>query len=279
MPIAATRRLAGKVLEEIADQLLGPANKRKALIAKNYQRHTLSSGTVNAKVHLYANIVDRLLRHPVLLFPALDHLEPLGESAPVENLEYRVRGAMHQLASKQPEAFVAALQDTPWLAEVDEFRVWAIGENVDQWPLVQLLEHLRKQNSKKRGDIVAALTSVKPTFGAEFLASFLIEEDPFTDGESPRQAVLQLVAGRMDEIEQLPNEYQIQLATAMEFLLNKPVAADNAGPNAAQAWIEKCLGGRTAQIVERFVNAKRLEELGIEDHQVREVDGPEARRT
>lgn len=258
------REAASELLETIASQYLGPAKRRQKLIKQHYQQHSWSSGSINGNIHLYGNLLEQLLQDPQIAFVALEHLEPLGESAPVSNLEYRTGSlATSIVREEEPQAVVAALERSPWLADAEDFSVVAVGGEVAHWPLVQLLDQLRNQWSKKpRRKELIELLSAKDVFGARLLAAYLDEDEP-------EQAVLAEMAVSLDAIEQMPQEQQRALAALLRHQLgdiNKWTHSEKPELPAVRNWFDRQLGSRSEQILRRFIDAKKLEDLGVEQH-------------
>jgi hypothetical protein len=255
-------------LEEVATVYLGPADKRNDFIKKNYNRQQVQYGTPNGRIHSFAQWMDQLAQRPELMFVVLEHLEQYDEPKPVQNYEYRVQESIRQLQGKGPEAAMAMLKQSPWLADLEHFRPLMITTSREAPPLGALLRVDVKNadyRQKLREQIEAQQKMDGKTFGGEFILATL-------DQENKPAALLEYIGGQMDGIKKLPEKRQQDLAALVRALLPKSATMkdlSDAG-NAAQKWMGGSTAGQAQSMLSRVEKAKRLEDLGISNGQVDE---------
>lgn len=253
------------MLDEIATVYIAPPAKRNDFISKNFQRNMMNYGTPNGRIHVFSRLIEQLCQHEELLFVLLDHLKQYDMS-PVQNLEYRVRNALNEPVSNGAAATMEFLEASPWLTNLDEFETLQVSELGNQSALRTLLQNVAN-TEKVRDELYAKLEErqqAEPTFGGGLILAYL-------DQQKRRPSLLEYLGKQLPEIQKLPKEQQLELASGAHDLLYTEVldAKDlNETATAAKAWLTGGQSNRAQVLLARAEKAKRLEELGIEHGQI-----------
>ena len=251
------------MLEELATIYLGPAQKRIDFIKKNYQPNNVNWGSPNARIQSYFNLLDQISRNGSLVFVVLEHMQPIRDLARENNFSSRVRDCLQRVAMGKPDGALAMLDSSPWLGDLEHFRVLPFGRRTEEWPLVQVLEGQNMSANAQFAPLWKALEDrqkAKPTFGTGL---FLAVAKQSTE----EAALLEFIGANLTAIKKLPAEQQNDLSLAMRALVRQDLLRDkDVGPTAqaARQWIGEHAADRSKQCLEKVQSAKRIEELGIE---------------
>lgn len=257
-------------LEELAKIYLGPAEKRNEFIKKNYDRNNINWGTPNGRIYIYAQLMQYFYQRSDLVFTILEHLDQYEDHKPFEGFEYHMNAVVTKSRDKGVEATMKLLESSPWLADFDQFRplVLSSRNNGGQPPLALLLGvSARKEEFRKNLKVaLEKQQAAKPTFGGQLILASLSEEK-----DSP--ALLELIGGKREAIEALPEKRQAELAALVRDL-SPPNAKDwkdlSDAAKSAVAWLDGNRASESRSMLEKLAKAKRLEDIGVEHGQADE---------
>lgn len=254
-------------LEEVANVYLGPADKRNEFIKKNYNRNQITWGTPNGRIYVFGQLMEQLSQRSDLLFAVLTHLDQYDEPKPVQNLEYRVNAAVQELKANDADATMAILRKSPWLSDLEHFRPLTVGSRGANSPFILLLQQRNSKdaefNRKLRELVEADQAKNGKTFGAGLVLAVL-------DQEKTPTALIDYVGSQLDSVRALPAKRQQDLATLVRGLVKSDVSNRkdlNGAAKAAQEWLAGGSAGQAQSMLSRVQQAKRLEELGIDNGQ------------
>ena len=95
------RQLA--LVEELATIFVGPPGRRNDFISKNYDPSRISSGTPNARIHAFGQLIEQLCQQSGMITVILEHLQPYNP-VPVKacSTGWRTRFARWPTAARRP---------------------------------------------------------------------------------------------------------------------------------------------------------------------------------
>ncbi len=166
--------------DQLTHIYLGPEEKREALIKKNYQRNSVTSGTVNASLHAFLRLLNSLCSDPDLYFVVYDHYaEAVSTLFGVDNRR-NLRPSRHPLTDRNAfndfDKQIERLDVTGFVAGVEGFRtygefLWQIASairSLDTDLRDRYLEHLRKKETLGAGLLAAAANVSTEGYGEWF---------------------------------------------------------------------------------------------------------------
>jgi tetratricopeptide (TPR) repeat protein len=255
------QKQAQDLLEELAVIYLGPTEKRAEFIKKNYNRNSMTVGSPNAKIQAYFSILEQLARRNSLFFLVLGQAESLSDVTQNNNLSSHLQTSMNRMRSNPVQA-VAILEASPWMADLEPFRVMPLGQQVDKWPLVQALREnsfLSDSQMKPFWTALEEKQKTNPTFGRGlFLAAQAQQKE--------KKALLEFVEKHVEAIQKLPAEQQANLSLLIKAILSSEAKHElsNEGPaKIVGQWLDQGEANHSAQVIEKFAKAKRYEDLGF----------------
>ncbi len=249
-------------MERLAAEFLGPKEERKDFIEKHYQSNSVSSGTPNAKIHSFVQLMNGMLQHSKLVFPAVDLLVEVNLTQRAE----RVNDYFFRRMSSDDDQAVAKcmelLEASPFLSDIDTFRVYVL---TDKTLLGAALHQLANSDAEFRRGLREELTARQPqTFGTGLFAAYMGEES------SDLASLLNYLATYEKQLHALPEPRQQAIA-----LLVKQLAANVRGSldlSADADRVYKWFKSRTAQgdqeLVQQILAAKRMRDLEIEPQEL-----------
>ena len=255
------------LLDAVATIYLGPADKRNDFIKKNYQANMIQPGTPNGRIYSFRQLMDQLFQRSDLAFLVLEHLEQYDEP-PTENLQYRVSGAMSEIAKRGAESTLKSLAASPWLQNVDHFHALVVAGGRESMPLVSLLQQISNPASVKEEfvKLLEAKQTERPTFGGGLILAYF-------EQSKTSAAIPEYVASHLTEIQALPENRQIELAALLRAMMRSDALGGSDASESVKAvkeWTMNRGADRSQSVLARVEKAKGLAELGIQNGQVQE---------
>lgn len=264
----ARRKQRDKVdalLERIAEMYLGPKDERKELIKKHYNQRSVSSGTANARIHGYVEMMQQMMRRRELMFPALDQLAEYGLGQGTGNIEWRMREEMFSSGEVSGENVVENIVDvlgeSPFTADLEDLRVYPQSGGSRRTTMASVLFQLRGLDDGTSAKVKARFEAWQPaTFGAGLIAAFL--------DESPAVAVLEFAAKYERKLKALSDDRQKELAALIEDLSagdpsGSPDLSD--GARRIRKWLAAVGAEERNRLLKKVLAAKRFEDLATDD--------------
>ena len=247
-------------LEKLAEVYLGPKEGRAAFVAKHGGTNNLQSGTEAYAVYVYSQYMEKLLTKPALGFRIMEQLSDSGMWRSSNRLYDQYRNSDF-LRSKQLEE---SLANSPFLAEVEEFRAYAGTKyriRYHESLLEGFVEYFRRQKKERKEELVKWLQARDPrSFGTRYLlASF-----SGGDFKQDKKAILNLFGEHKEQVRTLPEERQIELSRHLAKVLGsqKPSGLDEGGSEIWD-WIETNCGKGDKEAVDAFLTATEKEASSI----------------
>jgi len=246
------------VLAQITELYLGPENERIEFVRKHYNQRNVTYGTPNGRIHAYFAIMESLARNESLVLPALAAMEPIGELVPWDEFHYYPVNNLESLLTRKPEKILAALEASPWLGDLERFRVMPNGGSAGDWPLVKMLSHAndyRAEELKPFWAILRERQEKSPSFGMGLLLAAAASE-------SKKTALLEHFGKHLDDIRKLPQKRQSELAAlAAELIGDDPKPSTDAARSTLE-WMAEHRASRCREFLDKLDKAKRLEDFG-----------------
>lgn len=259
------RTAVQEFLEQAAEQLLGPAEERAALIEKHYQANQIRSGTINARLHTFKTLVESALDDPVTLFQVLPYYEQFAAHGDGRHFNWQVpdlvRNAV-QSAGADGGQVPAMLAASPFVGPLETFRAIRLQDRYTGRTLLGLLlqELMRNERAKPA---VAKWLADRPeqTFGVQLLRAGL------QPGEVHQ--IRDFLGTQLEQLKKAPAVTQHDLA-----VLARAAAAPLADSKPATAEAMKLLHAVTQQAgqnrVAEVLAARRLADLEWEAYELAE---------
>ncbi len=244
---------------------MGKREKRDEIIDKHYDRTSISSGTVNARLNGFHKLLEKLSKEKGLLFVALDYLRiygPLGW----QTLD-RVESAAEE-AFTDAESAVEFLDRAGFLSELSELRVYPT-ERSDDTLIRRIAKTLRERPIRSK--VVEALEERQPqTTGTALMIGLLAKENRTKE-------LYERLGPHLESLRSVEEERRRRLVRAVE-----PLVADGGGTAiedasdqavAVRDWLRRAYEATRKSEVTRFLEANRLQDLDAESHELIEQVG------
>ena len=252
-------------VEELATIFVGPPGRRNDFISKNFDPSRIQSGTPNARIHAFGELIEQLCQQSGMITVILEHLQPYNP-VPVQNLQYRVENTLREVADRGAEATMEMLAASPWLGDLDQFRPLVVTGSGDKAPLATLLDQVTR-DEKRRDEFRKLLDqrqAAAPTFGGGLILARL-------DQGKNKSAVFDYLGGRLEDISALPDDRQARLAVLVADLVGSEALANRSLSEpaaAARQWMIDGQADQSQTLVALVNKVRRLEEVGIQYGQV-----------
>ncbi|MFN5960270.1 MAG: tetratricopeptide repeat protein, partial [Verrucomicrobiota bacterium] len=244
---------------EIAAIFLGPADKRKEFLAKNYNPRSYTSGSPNARIMQWLNLMRTAWQSPDLVFPAAETYvrefqRPAGELATEDQFFNYGNAYADQSFFRQPtDKLVSSLGRTTMVRPLDAFMPCAGPVTNQRCLAVDVLAGLSQaasQNKETRTKLRDAFAPLPRTFGTELIDAALAQENSAETGD----AIRKVIAAQLDAIRKLPEDAQRDLA-AMILILDQRLSSASGNENASSltAWANDTLSGNMDEAVAAFL--------------------------
>jgi tetratricopeptide (TPR) repeat protein len=247
---------------EVAAAFLGPIEKRPEFLAKNYNPRSYSSGSPNARIMQWLNLMRTAWQSPDLVFPAAETYvrefqRPAAELAAEDQFFNYGNAFADQSFFRQPaEKLVASLGRTTMVRPLDAFLPCA-GPVANQRCLsVDVLAGLSQaasQNKETRTKLRDAFAALPRTFGSELIDAALAHENSSETGD----AIRKVIAPQLDAIRKLPQEAQQDFA-AMILILDQRLssASGNEAAKSLTAWATETSSGNAEEAIAAFLKPR-----------------------
>jgi tetratricopeptide (TPR) repeat protein len=249
---------ATQFYEDLAKIYLGPREKRKEYIERNYDRQRIQSNSPNAQIHAFAAILQQGLQDPRLLEPTLQFIGEGMVEGIVQNLQhYAQQGLTKAVNDRGADAVVAHLDKIGLLGAPGMFASRALASTGDGTIFSAVVETFKRSDKNKQEEIKKLLREREPaTFGAQM---FLAEWDATEDG---RFAVLTGLAAEFDKLQQLDEEQAQRLAKLLGSYptkFGKRDVPENMQP--LMKWILDRNADQGRSLGDTILKAKRFEDV------------------
>ena len=244
---------------EVAAIFLGPADKRKEFLTKNYNPRSFSSGSPNARIMQWLNLMRTAWQSPDLVFPAAETYvrefqRPAGELAAEDQFFNYGNAYADQSFFRQPaDKLASSLARTTMVRPLDAFMPCAGPVTNQRCLAVDVLAGLSQaasQNKETRTKLRDAFAPLPRTFGTELIDAALAHENSAETGD----AIRKVIAAQLDAIRKLPEESQRDLA-AMILILDQRLSSASGNENATTltTWANETLSGNMEEAVAAFL--------------------------
>lgn len=219
-----TANRAENIIEEVAAIYLGPAGNRAEYVARNHQLNRLAPGDIDARIQVYASLLDQLAQQAPLFFLVLTQARSLPDALQKDGVALKLQETLQRARSK-PDDMAALLESSPWLADLEQFRVLPLGQRVEDWPLAQILRDSTLLTEERSRPVWMALENqqkANATFGRGLLLAARAQQ---TD----RKELLAFLDRHIGEVERLPANRQAELCSLAIAILPPEVLKGRSG--------------------------------------------------
>ena len=252
------------VTENVAELFLGPKEKRVELIEKHYDPNSVSSGTVNAKIHGFVQIMEELMGKPEMLFVALDLLDDNGLLRNSDQVYHRIDRVVSQDVEKKADAAMQLLESSPFLGSMDQIRVYESHDHSRGTVMSTIIYRLGHQGDDLLKAMREKLAARKPkSFGAGLFAAYLADDPGQVVG------VIDFLVPYETDLKKLPKQQQQRIAAVVEHLASfggrstLELADDS---QRVYDWLKQLRSGLHVGLVKRILEAKRIDDLKMESY-------------
>ena len=248
-----------KFFADVAAVFLGPPDKREEHFRRHYNPNSWTSGSPNALIMQWLNLMRQCLQTPELVFPAAEaYVREFQTPARNMGIEDQFFNYGHQLGDatltrRGPEKLVAFLRRTPMVRPLEKFNPCAGPVRYQRCFAIDVLTALSNAGNDRQ-KLRDALAAEPRTFGTELL-------DAALSGSPLREAVLAVMAKHLEAIRALPAERQQDLAAMVKTLESRTGSSGDASGDSPAAkvlaWAEESLGGSTDALVTAFLDPKK----------------------
>jgi len=244
---------------DVAAAFLGPIDKRKDFLTKNYNPRSYSSGSPNARIMQWLNLMRTAWQSPDLVFPAAETYvrefqRPAGELAAEDQFFNYGNAFADQSFFRQPaDKLAASLGRTTMVRPLDAFMPCAGPVTNQRCLAVDVLAGLSQaasQNKETRTKLRDAFAPLPRTFGTELIDAALAHENSSETGD----AIRKVIAAQLDAIRKLPEDAQRDFA-AMILILDQRLSSASGNENAKSltAWATETSSGNAEEAIAAFL--------------------------
>ena len=252
-------------LEALAEIHIGLKSKRKELINKHYDRHSISWNTPNGRMYVFGNFLGQLLQNPDLVLPTMRILREMELTGIVSNLEHSSRQGLAVLFKQEPEKVLSALSDTKLLADYEQFEPYLFEEEASDDSGLQLVAYqLRQLKGEPRKILTAKIEEVgEGRFGARLLLALVADQDQ-------QGKFLHSVGEQIDMLQTLERKQQTRISSALQKISKDILRSRKVELTPEMQAVFKWISDKSAEdakvVLEAVLQAKRIQELNIEYH-------------
>lgn len=251
-------------LEGVVTLYVGPKAERTQRVETHYDRRRVTSGSLNARIHHCFGLLRKLAQEQDMFFWLTAYVEEMPPLAIQirSTLEMTVRNLFKQ---PDPNAFMVFLKSSPFLADADRFStlpVTGLKHNSLYACLIRnMLQATDKTHEHFRDTIHRRVLELPWTLGTRLMSGHL------SDGRA--QAVHSALGYARAEIQEADRRLRRELALMVTDTLGETpaqtVSAWNEEAAGAHAWMATVRLEQDREQVSRFMAAKDLRALNIED--------------
>ena len=243
----------------VAAVFLGPPDKREEHFRRHFNPNSWTSGSPNALIMQWLNVMRQCLQTPELVFPAAEaYVKEFQSPARSLGFEDQFFNYGNQLGDatllrRGPDKLVAFLRRTPMVRPLETFAACAGPVRYQRCLAVDVLLTLANAGNDRQ-KFRDALAAEPRTFGTELL-------DAALSGSSTRDQLFAVVAKHLDAIRALPEPRRQDLAAMVKVIEARTGSAGNTAADSPAAgvlaWAEETLGGSTDALVAAFLDPKK----------------------
>jgi hypothetical protein len=241
---------------EIAVIFLGPAEKRPEHFAKHYNPRSYSSGSPNAMIMQWLNLMRTAWQSPELVFPAAEcyireFQRPAREVATDDQFFNYGNQLTDSAFFRQPaEKVVTFLRRTPMVRPLETFLPCAGPVNSQRCLALDVLLGI-SQAGPARKAIEEAFAKEPKTFGTELINAALTSDSSGNSGP----AIRKLFVANLDAIRKLPDVNREDFAAMVKAMENRfGTSSDDKDAATLTAWADETLNGNADAMVAAFLN-------------------------
>ncbi len=241
---------------EIAVIFLGPAEKRQEHFAKHYNPRSYSSGSPNAMIMQWLNLMRTAWQSPELVFPAAecyirDFQRPARDVATDDQFFNYGNQLTDSSFFRQPaEKVVAFLRRTPIVRPLETFLPCAGPVNSQRCLALDVIVGL-SQAGPARKAIAEAFAKEPKTFGTELINAALMSDSSGNSGP----AIRKIFVANLDAIRNLPDVNRQDFAAMVKAMENRfGTSSDDKDAATLTAWADESLNGNADAMVAAFIN-------------------------
>lgn len=241
---------------EIAVIFLGPAEKRQEHFARHYNPRSYSSGSPNAMIMQWLNLMRTAWQSPELVFPAAEcYIREFQRPARDVATDDQFFNYGNQLTDsaffRQPaEKIVAFLRRTPMVRPLETFLPCAGPVNSQRCLALDVISGL-SQAGPVRKALEEAFAKEPKTFGTELINAALTSDSSGNSGP----AIRKLFVANLDAIRNLPDINRQDFAAMVKAMENRfGTSSDDKDAATLTAWADETLNGNADAMVAAFIN-------------------------